>query len=307
MSDPLPAPPLLDAGSLGFRYPDGTVALEAVDLRVGRGEVVGLLGPNGSGKTSLLRALTADSRWRRGTVRLSPPETPALALDHPVLLGWLSARENALALLGPHRSPDLGRWFFAFGLDDVADRPAATCSRGMRHRIGLAIAFAAGRHLLLLDEPTAGLDPEARDRLAGAIREAAAAERGVLLSTHDPEFAAALCDRVGFLLDGRMVALDRPSVLIERLGRDTVIEVGFRESPASPDGLPAPPRGVREPVWAEDGVVFRVGEAALDLPAALEWLLDGGVRIERVEIREPGLREAFFHLTGRRLERERTP
>ena len=300
----------LRVDGLGFRYPDGTVALEPVRLCVEAGEVVGLLGPNGSGKTTLLRAVARAALRAEGTVRIEPDRAAAvaLALDRPVFRDWLSGPANLEALL---RLRGLGRdearrraerWIERFGLSHVVERPVGAYSRGMTQRLGLACAFAADAGVLLLDEPLAGLDPSARERLVAALGSARAAGAAIVLSTHEPDFATRECDRVAFLSAGRIVALDRPSDLLARISKDTRLVIGVRgETIPDPDRLGTPPQGIGGVERAPDGLVLFARDGSAALPAGLGWLLGQGVEIARVEIREPGLRDAYFALTGESL------
>lgn len=300
----------LRVDGLRFRYPDGTLALEAVDLAVEAGEVVGLLGPNGSGKTTLLRTVARAALHANGSVRIAPEGSgpPALALDRPVFREWLSGSANLEALLRFRGiSANRARRRAAagieeFGLSDVSGRPVGSYSRGMAHRLELALAFASGTGVILLDEPLAGLDPSARERFVEALGTARARRAAILLSTHEPDFAARVCDRVGFLAAGRLVALEPPADLLARISGDTRLVIGVRGgSPPDPEDLGPPPEGISAAEPGPDGLVLVAREASAALPAGLAWLLARGVEIETVEVREPGLRDAYFALTGERL------
>ncbi len=305
--------PVLRARAVGFTYPDGSVALRDVGLDVAVGEAVGLLGPNGSGKSTLLRLLAGAAGRHAGSIErpgAARPADVALALDRPVFREWLSGADNATALLRLRGHPVDGaragvrEWIRRFDLEGAADRPVGTYSRGMRTRLALAIGFASDAALLLLDEPLASLDPGGHGRLATALADARRGGLGIVLSTHDPSFAAANCDRVGFLCEGRLVAIDTPPALLAALGDATRIEIRVEPGAVAADArdLAASP-GVRAARTTEDRVLLEVDDAAVALPAALERLFATGARVRGVEVRPPDLREAYFALTGARLER----
>lgn len=249
--------PLMRAEGCVKRY--GTLtALDGVSFAVHEGEVVTLLGPNGSGKTTLMRAVGATLRLDAGTIRIGG----RLVADEPrvvkAMLGVvhqedtldpdLGVRENLLVYSRYHglgraqarsRSDEL---LERFGLADRAADPIATLSGGMRRRLMLARAFFKAK-LLVLDEPTTGLDPEARLTLWADIRSLLADGVGVVLTTHDMEEAERLSDRVLLMDRGRVRATGSPSELIvaetagvvhevrlpvSRLGEAATIEASLR-------------------------------------------------------------------------------
>ncbi len=300
-------------------FPGGVVALDGVGFRVGRGEVVAVVGANGSGKTTLLHILfgiLAADRGEAELLGLRPrAETRALrsrtgfagqdaALD-PETTGWETLR-LFYALRGlPHRErgPRLTRLADAYGLSDYCDRRIATYSGGQRRRLHLALAVVHDPPLLLLDEPTTGLDPEGRAafwRLAARWREAG---RTVLAATHDLEAVAGHCDRALILARGRLVADAPPAALIAEQGRARAVFT-LAAAPPSPEA-----RTELERTLAELPGVLDVG---LDGPTLTLWrdrhpegtdpalslLSDRGVRFLAYERHEPDLASAYLRLTG---------
>ncbi len=224
--------PVIAAAGLVKRYPT-TTALDGIDLEIARGEVFGLIGPNGAGKTTLIRSIVGALRPTDGTVTvlgLDPlrnrwelrsrigymPQQAALYPD-------LSVRRNVSFFASAHRgrvsSHDVDPALELVGMIERADDPAHTLSGGMQQRVSLACAIAHQPEVLLLDEPTAGVDPELRAVFWDRFHEWSRAGRTVIVSTH--QMGEALeCDRVALLRAGRVVAAESPTQLF-RSGRAT--------------------------------------------------------------------------------------
>ena len=303
---------LVQAEDLTYAYPDGSSALCELSLAVREGERLGLMGPNGSGKSTLLRLLGGDGipQIRRDPA-VAGPRRRWLAPDQPTFRPWLSGRENAALLLELHGAgppaarTTAGEWLECFGLARDADRPAGTYSTGMRRRLALAAAFGAGVRLLLLDEPLAGLDPEGRAAFAEALSGHQAAGGTAVLSAHDPIFAAANCDRVAFVVDGRCAVADTPGRLLSRIGVRPRVEIRFAAGrDPDRDFLGSVPDGVHAATWGEGAVTLEVEDPSRALPEMLAWVLRGGASVASVDVRKPDLADAFVILTGRRLEED---
>ncbi len=198
-------------------------ALDALSLSVPAGGVFGLLGPNGAGKTTLLRILAGLVRPDQGQVALfGAPASPAARrrigafIEAPAFYPFLSARETLVLLgrvSGVHAEADalLAR----VGLGGAADRRVGGFSLGMKQRLAIAAALVAKPELLILDEPTNGLDPEGISEMRGLVRELADRDGiGVLLSSHLLDEVERVCDRVAILNRGRLAAEDSVSALL---------------------------------------------------------------------------------------------
>jgi ABC-type multidrug transport system ATPase subunit len=214
------------------------IALSALDLDVAAGEIVGVLGPNGAGKTSLLRLLATSRRPAAGTLALlgrdANPPTAALrrmigvAGDEAVHVDALTGRENlalfarAAGLSSADASRAADTMLDRFHLTSDSDRPVAEYSLGMRRRLLLAEALAHDPRLLVLDEPTTGLDPEGREALRESLKERAAVGAAVVCASNDVAEVERLADRVIFLRGGRKVLEGGPRDLIAALGEKPV-------------------------------------------------------------------------------------
>ncbi|MEM9598389.1 MAG: ATP-binding cassette domain-containing protein [Acidobacteriota bacterium] len=225
------AGPAVEARGLWWSYADGTEALRGLDLRVPRGTLTALLGRNGAGKSTLLKALVGLVRPERGRVTLRPggsgrgaegsidpfatpldrvaqqvgfvPQNPSRLLFHDTVdaeLAWSLRQRGAAA------GPGLGPLLAALGIDGLGDRHPRELSTGERQRVAVATALAGDPAILLLDEPTRGLDVAVKDRLAAWLRSLVDGGVTVVLSTHDVELVARCADRVVLLGDGRVVA-----------------------------------------------------------------------------------------------------
>jgi len=305
-SSPDAGRPLLSVSAVRFSYGRGGLALDGPSLTLGPGEIVGLLGPNGSGKTTLLRMLASGTppdagkiEWFSGADRSG---LVASVFDRIPSPSGLSGRRRTVGLTRlrgvARREAErrAGDWLDRFGLSQRADDPVDAYSHGMRRRVGLATGFAASATVLLLDEPGIGLDPEGRTALESALEERRAGGGGTLLATNDTSLAARICDRVALLHHGRVVADGSPSDLVRRVGRSTVFEL---ETDGAVPG--DPPSGMHEIGRTERSLRLAAPAGSRELPRVCAWLLEGGTVIRAVRVREPGLADLFFELTGAAL------
>lgn len=295
------------------RYGDRT-ALADVAFDVEPGEVVGLLGPNGAGKSTTLAILATLLLPDEGSVTIAGHALPAEALAVRRVLGYvpqdvavyptLTGRENLRffgRMLGLDRHAcehATTRVLERVGLATRADDPVAAYSGGMRRRLNLACGILHGPRVLLLDEPTAGIDPQSREHLHATITTLAADGTAVLASTHDMEEAERLCARTVLLDAGRVVAAGNTTTLVDASGVATSLSLRTLRPPPADwlDGLGS----VR--VLSASGTRATL---AVDDPAALPVVLARAARAggDVVELRfdRPTLADAFFKLTGHAL------
>lgn len=302
--DPVPA---LAVRAVGKRY-GATTALEGVDLTIAEGEVVGLLGANGAGKTTLMSLVAGLLRPDAGTIDVCgvavvrDPRRARRALGlAPQELGVyppLTVRQNLrffAELAGlPGRKARLRAEEVAvpLGLTALLDRRVSRLSGGEQRRVHTAMALLHRPRLLLLDEPTAGVDLETRTRLIAYVRELAAAGTAVCYSTHYLPEVEALDASVAVLEHGRMMARGTVRELVRGHG-DSVVELTFPGSP--------PPLRLPWPVTFEDGVLrVHVEQPHLAAPEVLAALGESARHLVTLRVVQPSLESAFPRLTGRR-------
>jgi ABC-2 type transport system ATP-binding protein len=220
------------------RKGDPVRALKGVDLRIGRGEVVGILGPNGSGKSTLVRVISTLITPDTGSVSiygidaLRDPKAAQRMINRVLVeasfFKKMSAYENLVygaKLYGVPTSeakPRIAAILSGIGFDlKRADEPMEHLSRGMQQKIALARALLTSPMLMLLDEPTTGLDPRSKKDVQAMVREIRTThDAAVLLCTHDMGEAEELCDRVGIMVNGEIIAMDTAAGLKERFRAD---------------------------------------------------------------------------------------
>jgi linearmycin/streptolysin S transport system ATP-binding protein len=304
--------------ALHKRYGSRT-ALDGLAISLDAGEIVGLLGPNGAGKTTTLSILAGVLRPDAGTVQIAGHDLDAeplaarrnlgLAPQSLALYPSLTAHENLSffarmqGLTSAEARPATRALLEQAGLTDRADDLVATFSGGMRRRLNLVCAMAHRPALLLLDEATAGVDPQSRELIFTMVAAAAARGAGCLYSTHYMEEAERLCARVILIDHGRLVAAGTIPQLIARAGAAARIDL-VTHSPLPP-GWSRDLRGVKELAVAADRTSAAAAMSVDDLdvvPAivALAQAAGGGGVIE-FNLRRTNLQDAFIALTGHAL------
>ncbi|UQI45702.1 ABC transporter ATP-binding protein [Streptomyces sp. HU2014] len=307
-TDPGPhGTPALALRGVTKRY-GGTTALEDVALHLAEGEIVGLLGHNGAGKTTLMSLVAGLLRPDAGEIEVrgvSPVRDPHRARRElglaPQELGVyppLTVRQNLrfFAELAGLRGRDVrlrtAEVAGPLGLTGLLDRRVARLSGGEQRRVHTAMALLHRPKLLLLDEPTAGVDVETRARLIAFVRELAAGGTAVCYSTHYLAEVEALDASVAILDHGRMIARGTLRELVHSHG-DSAVELTF-------SGGPPPPR-LPWPVTHEAGVLrVRVEQPHLAVPHVLSALGDSARRLVNLRVVQPSLETVFLRLTGRR-------
>ncbi len=295
-------------------------AVDGVDLDIAEGEVVGFLGPNGAGKTTTLRMLTTLLRPTAGTATVNGFDVLTQSVDVRRSIGYVSQAgatfSQALAgdevsdhgqLYGMSRRDAVARGkqlFYELQLDGLWDRMPKNMSGGQKRRLDIVMGLIHDPSLVFLDEPTTGLDPQARANLWEHIAKLRS-RRGatVFLTTHYLDEADALSDRIIIIDNGRIVAADTPENLKSQVSGD-LVRLEF-DDPAHVGGVAQMLDGVGTDIAVDGGAVSaRVRGAARIVPGLLRDLESRGVTLDSLEIVKPTLDDVFLTLTGRSLRDE---
>jgi len=287
-------------------------ALKGVDLEVPAGSIFGLLGPNGAGKSTMINILAGlvtktsgkvgiwgfdqdrNPRQSRAAIGVMPQElnldpffTPRGALDVQAgLYGVPKAQRKTDEILG------------LIGLEDKADAYARTLSGGMRRRLLLGKALVHGPQILVLDEPTAGVDIELRNMLWSNVRKLNEQGMTIVLTTHYLEEAQDMCDEIAIINHGEVIAQDRTDKLLSRLDGKTLVinpECGPADLPAL-----ALPEGVSQETRRDGTLAFSYSRSRTSPGAILAALQAAGITIADVTTEEPDLEDVFVVLTSSR-------
>jgi ABC-2 type transport system ATP-binding protein len=308
----------IEASDLKKTYPPAVTALDGVSLRVGSGTIFGLLGPNGAGKSTTVRVLCTLTRPDSGSARVAGIDVLRDPVGARRAIGVVgqkhgaapeaTGRENLVlqgefyAITGRDLKQRVTEALQRFDLTEAADRQASTYSGGMQRRLDIAMGLLHRPRVLFLDEPTTGLDPEARVEMWREIERLARDEgMTILLTTHYMEEADRLASRLAIIDRGRVVTQGQPEELKGELEGDTIL-VGLAETEDTAayaalgrvDGLSA---------ITLDGTTLRAqardGSAAI--PAVLAALQTNGVRAASVTVARPTLDDVYLRHAGRAL------
>ncbi len=296
---------------LSKRYGD-VIAVDGLDLEVRAGECFGLLGPNGAGKTTtveILEGLVVPTggdvevlglRWDRDERALR--ERLGVSLQETNLPEKLTVRETLTLFRSFYaEGRDVDATIDLVALRDKEHARYETLSGGQKQRLAVACALVGDPKLLFLDEPTTGLDPQSRRMLWEVVLAFKEGGGTVLLTTHYMDEAERLCDRVGVVDKGKMIALGTPKELIDSLGGRQIVEVALEEVPEGiVDALRALPSIHGARVHA-GRVVLTVEHLHVALPAVLDALEKGGAALTNLSTHHATLEDVFVTLTGREL------
>lgn len=312
-----PTPPTATAAvscrGLVKRYPD-VLAVDGLDLDVHPGECFGLLGPNGAGKTTTVEMLegltTPDAgditllgeRWGKGRDRQLRQQL-GVQLQETKLSEKLTVRETVRLFRSFFdEGREVEEVMDLAGLQEKSAARVGKLSGGQKQRLALACALVGAPRLLFLDEPSTGLDPQARLRVWEIVEQFKQLGGTVILTTHYMEEAARLCDRVAIIDHGKIIALDAPAVLVDSLGARQIITF-TADGDIDQAELAALP-GVRSVIRQFESWVLNVEQAGPVLPSVINALAARGLQMERLTTHQATLEDVFVHLTGRGLRDE---
>jgi ABC-2 type transport system ATP-binding protein len=279
-------------------------ALRGVSFEVGEGEIFGLLGPNGAGKTTALECILGLRRADSGRIRVAGVDvdearmTMGAQIQGAMLQDPVTPRRalNLFASFYSNPAPVEGL-IDAFGLREKRDAPFSSLSAGQRQRLFLALALVNNPRVVVLDEPTAGLDPLGRRELHEVIVQMRASGKTILVSTHDLEEAASLCDRVGIIDKGSMVAAGTPAALIA--GADPCSRVRFRIEGSVQASDLAFLAGVVGCERTDGAWMLKTAAPGATIIALARCLDSRGCELLDLQVTRPTLEDAFLSLTGK--------
>ncbi len=289
-------------------------AVAGVSLDIEAGRCFGLLGPNGAGKSTLIRSIVGRVRPDAGQILIFGEKADSSAAR--ARLGWvpqdlalypmLSCRENLEAFgryhgLRGEQLRDAINWCLDWAaLTDRADAPVKTLSGGMKRRLNLAAGVIHRPGIVLLDEPTVGVDPQSRNRIFDMVENLREQSTTVIYTTHYMEEAERLCDRIAIIDHGKVIAIGTKEDLISRcFGNKTDVTIRLPLDAHSNSGTTE---------WVQsragklaDGVARFTIDRASDVAALLDSAVKAGVEVVDVTLRRPNLESVFLQLTGREL------
>lgn len=293
------------------------VAVDGASFHARAGEVFGLLGPNGAGKTTTIHCISGLLTPSAGRVRVDGHDVVregkaarasiGVAPQELAIYEDLTAAENleywggVQGMRGAELKRRVGETLEIFGLQDRAKEPVKRFSGGLKRRLNFACAIVHRPKVLLLDEPTVGVDPQSRIRLLELIRQQAREGVCVLYTTHYMEEAEALCDRLAILDHGRLIAQGTLDELRAMLGERELLtlkgswdERKLREALERLEGIEVLQMGAAE-------VTLAAADGSSRLPKVLALLEEAGAEIRGVTLRQPSLESLFIRLTGKEL------
>ena len=293
-----------------------TVAVDGISFEARSGQIFGLLGPNGAGKTTTISVISGLLEPSSGSVmvngRVMSPQaaevkkTMGVVPQEVALYEELTARENLTfwgglyGIRGAGLKSGVNRVLEQIGLSDRAEDAAKTYSGGMKRRLNLGLALIHEPRVLLLDEPTVGVDPQARINILGVIHEVVKNGATVLYTTHYMQEAEELCDRIAIMDHGKILAEDTVSGLKRLVGEGEVLTV---KGPFTADDLVRALQGRSDvhPLNVDDGHAMLSVKDGGGAPGLLQELLGKQLAVEEISVKEPSLEQVFIKLTGREL------
>ena len=283
-------------------------AVDNISFAVEKGEIFGLVGPNGAGKTTTWEILEGLRRMDKGLVRVAGLDVRkeraklrqviGVQLQATAMFEKLTVRETLDVFAGMYeKSLPTERLLEVAQLGEKADEWTEHLSGGQKQRLAVALSLVNDPAVVFLDEPTTGLDPQARHSLWDVIADLRATGKTIMLTTHYMEEAERLCDRVGVMDHGHILALDSPGQLVRQIGERDAIEFTANGDTGAWSSVP----GVQD-LKVEDGtVVLYTREIDRTLPAVFELARQRGMALDGFRVRNPSLEDVFLNLTGRRV------
>ncbi|HVW71194.1 MAG TPA: ABC transporter ATP-binding protein [Steroidobacteraceae bacterium] len=292
------SPPILEVRDLVKQYP-ATTAVDGVSFAVPEGICFGLLGPNGAGKTTtieimegILKPTSGEVRFRGELLGARFRAEAGILFQKTALQDFLTVRQTLALFRGLYdKGLDVDDVIQLCALEKLADRDNRKLSGGQQQRLLLAIALVNDPAILFLDEPTTGLDPQARRNFWELIQSIKARRKSIILTTHYMDEAELLCDDIAIMDRGRIIARGGPRQLLQQHFEEVLIELPRLDFPEAARRLP----------WKIIDSSDRIEIATQDVETTLRTLLDLHVPLKHLRIRPPNLEDLFLELTGKEL------
>ena len=290
--------PILEVRNLVKKY-DHFKAVDGISFTIAEGICFGLLGPNGAGKTTsmevmegILKPTSGEIAYRGRQRDASFKEEIGIQFQQTALLAFLSVMETLKTFQSLYRnSQDLNSLIRKCHLEALQKQPNDKLSGGQRQRLLLALALINDPKLLFLDEPSTGLDPQARRNLWELVENVKNEGKTIILTTHYMEEAQELCDEIAIMDQGRIIAAGSPQELIDRYCEGVTVTLPGYDGEFPEDDFPLRFN------WANDAVEIY----AKDVKMCLQALMDFNLDIQDMTVRAPNLEDVFLKLTGKQL------
>ncbi|MEY1556812.1 ABC transporter ATP-binding protein [Yoonia sp. R2331] len=282
-------------------------ALKGVDLDIPRGSIFGLLGPNGAGKSTLINILAGLVNKTAGSVEIWGFDQDVNPRQSRAAIGIMPQEPNLDPFFTPRGSLDVQAGLYGvpkaqrrtdeilelIGLSDKAEAYARSLSGGMRRRLLLGKALVHDPNILVLDEPTAGVDIELRNMLWDNVRDLNRAGKTIILTTHYLEEAEAMCDEIAIINHGEMIVRDTTSNLLSTLDQKTLVI-----TPTQAADLPVLPDGASGQIRSDGTLAITYAASATPAEAILSAIQSAGISIRDVTTEQPDLEDVFLSLTS---------
>jgi len=299
---------------------DDLLAVAGVSFFIESGETYGLLGPNGAGKTTTISMISGLLEADAGSVQVAgqPMATTSTSAKRAIglvpqdlaIYPDLTAKENLAffgslyGMRGAEADQRIASVLETVGLSDRADDRADEYSGGMKRRLNIGVGLLHQPQLLILDEPTVGVDPQSRNAILESVEALSTEGMSVLYTTHYMEEAERLCDRVGIIDNGQLVAEGSRRDLVDGIGQNDTVHVSGTGDLRKATEAVGSTEGVVRAAEAHGVITVVVDRAAARLPAILTACGAAGLSVTAVDVTEPNLEAVFLHLTGKALRDE---
>jgi ABC-2 type transport system ATP-binding protein len=307
---------VIELSGLTKKYGD-IAAVNNVSLSIKKGEIYGLLGPNGAGKTTLINCLCGLLVSNRGKILVFDKDFHRSALEIKARIGVvpqdlaiyedLTAYENIrffaglYGVSGKALSRSVEKALEFVGLEDSARKHPKTFSGGMKRRLNIACSVAHNPEIIIMDEPTVGVDPQSRSYILRSVKKLCQEGCTIIYTTHYMEEAEGLCDRVGIMDHGKVIAEGTIEELKGLIKNTSQVKIVFKESyPIDLEELKSVP-GILDLEYSDHTLILQNDKQMVDLDGVLEFLIQRKFSIRAVSSDSPSLETVFLSLTGRSL------